>query len=420
MTEESKKDNQKKLLRKKAEKFIHHNKEHKHPINPNETQRLLQELQVHKVELEMQNEELKKTTHDLECSKEHYLDLYNNAPVGYMILDEKSNIIQTNTTALNYFKIKSCDIIDQKFQKFIHKDDQDIFYIFNKEEEHSCTLRILKGDSSYFWGHMKSSSEKNDTGKTIFKIAIEDITAQKSLEDELKIKDNFAILQSKQAAMGEMISMIAHQWKQPLSILSMISNTIKLDLDLENEISDKYLYEKCEEISTQVQYLANTIDDFANFLKPHENSLPIFVSDIVKDTLKMIGKSLNNHEIEVIFNADCKILVNVKHNELVQVLLIILNNAKYNLIENNIKDATITITVKEHDHNVIIDICNNGTSIPEEILSSLGKPYITTKSEKGTGLGIYISKMILEKHMNGTLTWKNIPTGTCFSLSIGN
>ncbi|MCK5109952.1 MAG: PAS domain S-box protein [Arcobacteraceae bacterium] len=256
-----------------------------------------------------------------------------------------------------------------------------------------------------------------------------DITEQKKLEAELKSKEELMLTQSRHAAMGEMISMIAHQWRQPISIIAMGANNILVDIEFDN-LNNEMLQQYANEIVNQTLELSKTIDDFRNFFKPIKMIEEVLVIDVVEDAFSVIGKSLENNDIEVIrlFNNNKKI--QTYSRELMQVLINIFKNSKEALIDteeqnsacrqnNNNVHKKIFISVEEGLGTVVIRICDNAGGISENIKEKIFEPYFSTKDEKGgTGLGLYMSKTIVEKHLNGTLITYNKDGGACFEIEL--
>lgn len=245
-----------------------------------------------------------------------------------------------------------------------------------------------------------------------------DLSETKKMQNEIKQKDEIMLAQSRQAAMGDMISMIAHQWRQPITAISMSAQNMMLDIELEDVNSERF-NEKLTKIVEQTSFLSNTIDDFRNFLKPNKREDICMISDLVEGTLGLIGKSLQNNSIVLnkSFKNDIEILT--YYSEVVQVLLNIINNSKDIIILKNMQNGIIDITTDSDAHNVYIDICDNAGGISDDILPKIFEPYYTTKDEKGgTGLGLYMSQMIVEKHLKGTIMAQNINDGACFKLSL--
>ena len=240
----------------------------------------------------------------------------------------------------------------------------------------------------------------------------------KKKSQELLQKEELLIIQSKHAAMGEMIGMIAHQWRQPLSVISMNANNIQLSIELKENLSTQRLLEDMQSISNEVQHLSSTIDDFRNFFKPNKTKIKINISDIIDKVNKLFVKSLKNNNIELIVKNNDNYEIETFPNELLQVVLNIINNAKDVLKENQVENSKITLSTFQTKDSYIISICDNGGGIPEDLFDKIGKQYFTTKPESGTGLGLYMSIIIVEQHLNGTLEWKNLDDGACFTISI--
>jgi len=245
-----------------------------------------------------------------------------------------------------------------------------------------------------------------------------DITERKKLEEELKLKDEMMITQSRQAAMGDMIAMIAHQWRQPITVIAMAANNLKLDIDLENEITTSTLNHMIDIVSDQTQHLSKTIDDFRNFFKPNKEKVETTVCEVIDNTMKIVGKSLENNNIEIRKTGSCGKKIYTFENELLQVFLNIIGNAKDAIKNINPKEAFIQISVSEEKGSIKTVICDNGGGIPENAIKKVGEPYFSTKGQSGTGLGLYMSKTIIEKHLNGTLTWENSGDGICFAITL--
>lgn len=248
---------------------------------------------------------------------------------------------------------------------------------------------------------------------------LRDITERKKMEKEIKEKDEMMLTQSKQAAMGDMIAMIAHQWRQPLAIMGMDINNLIMSISLDEEITTDYLVKLSEALNQQVQQLSTTIDNFRNFFKPNQSKVEITIDEVIHNTLNIIGSSCENNNITLTIHDTSKSSLLINTSSLIQVFLNLLGNAKDMLLANKVADAAITITVTETDEVIIISICDNAGGIPESIMHKIGQPYFTTKQEfNGTGLGLYISRSIIEKHLFGTLTWHNEEKGACFVITL--
>jgi len=257
-----------------------------------------------------------------------------------------------------------------------------------------------------------------------------DITGENRYKKEKKQSDERLIHQSRLAQMGEMISMIAHQWRQPLSAISSVAIDMKMQIELEtfnlSKEEDKklmfaYFLKSIDNIDTYLKNLTHTIDDFRNFYKPNKESIQSSLEVPLNISLKIIKQSLLNQNIEFDESLSSAKEIEMYSNELVQVFLNIIKNSEDNFIEKNIKNPKLSLILRDTYRGNIIEISDNGGGISKEILDKIFNPYFSTKNEKnGTGLGLYMSKMIIEEHHHGKLSVKNIKDGVCFSIELNN
>ena len=237
------------------------------------------------------------------------------------------------------------------------------------------------------------------------------------IEKEKKEQEQILVQQNKLASMGEMISVIAHQWRQPLSEINGVILSMDLDYKkekLSSEVFNKYL----DDLERTTSYMSNTIHDFMDFFKKNKKSEEFFISDIINNSLMLLkGSNEQNIEIEYTNNQDIKIIT--YKSELIQALLIVLNNAIDACLNNSKELSKIIISSKIHKKNLLITIKDNGHGIKNNLLDKIYNPYFTTKhASKGTGLGLYILKMIIEQNMRGKIEIQSSPDGTSFILII--
>ena len=206
--------------------------------------------------------------------------------------------------------------------------------------------------------------------------------------------------------MGEMIANIAHQWKQPLSVISTVSTGIKIKKEL-NYLNNNEIVEGMNNINNSAQYLSHTIDDFRNFFKSDKAKINFKFLDIFEDTIKLILPQFTNNNIQFIKNIDNTEIYGYR-NELLQVLINIFKNAKDEFIQldKNQKKFIFIDSYKE-DSNYIIKIKDNAGGISLDIIEKIFEPYFTTKEDyEGTGIGLYMCKQIING-MNGEIKVKN-------------
>jgi len=245
--------------------------------------------------------------------------------------------------------------------------------------------------------------------------------------EELREKDELLLQKYRMAAMGEMLSMIAHQWRQPLGAISsaIMSVDVKLargKFDLAQEQDRKefleFLENKHASINEYVNYLSATTDDFRNFFNPNRDKELIEVSKPIIDALHILHKHLESKNIDVIVDFESEDSSCLMYqNEIMQVIISIIRNAQEHFETVEIEEPTITILTYREDGYDVITICDNGGGIPEEIIENIFEPYFSTKKEQnGSGLGLYMSKIMIEDHHNGILQVSNKDDGACFEI----
>jgi signal transduction histidine kinase len=236
--------------------------------------------------------------------------------------------------------------------------------------------------------------------------------------DELTQKDKMLTLQSKQAVMGEMISMIAHQWRQPLSTVTLSISNLQVKRLLGEEINEEEFDKALESISDTVVYLSDTIDDFQTYFRPDKEISSININELVEKSLAFVEPRLKKTEIDIKFFAQNRIVVQTYANEVVQVLLNIINNAVDELIAREIKYPKLTINIFNREKEVAISIADNAGGIKEENLESIFEPYFSTKGKNGTGLGLYMSQMIMQKQFHTKIDVKSTKYGSIFTIVV--
>ena len=247
-----------------------------------------------------------------------------------------------------------------------------------------------------------------------------------NLEDEVigEIEKNkqqqlLMLHQSRLAQMGEMISMIAHQWRQPLNSLSMLNQSIVLKYN-RDKLDEKFIIYFKENSNKQIQGMSKTIDDFRDFFKPEKEKVEFCINDVLNDTLEMVKPIFCQNQIDIKFDIKKEFKIIGYQNELGQAILNIVNNAKDALVENEIKNKQIIINLTQDDKSIVLTIKDNAGGILQNIIDKIFDPYFSTKDEKnGTGLGLYMTKMSIEEHMNGKLSVSNDEDGAKFTIKLG-
>ena len=297
-------------------------------------------------------------------------------------------------------------IVLYSFNKIVIRPIKILTEDINKKElDESLEMNYKNNDEI---GYLSTIFEKNhnrviDLNKDINK-ELENI---KSMNMTIKKQETLLSEQSKMAAMGEMIGNIAHQWRQPLSLISTASTGAKLQKEMDC-LSDEQLNKALTAINDSAQYLSTTIDDFRSFFNPKDDrEKEFYISNTISKTFHLINAQFTSKEIDIIQNIENYRLISIE-NELVQVLINILNNARDALLTKEGQKRLIFINTYQKDKVSYIKILDNAGGIEKSIINRIFEPYFTTKHQSlGTGIGLYMSKEIIHKHLNGNLSVSN-------------
>ena len=244
-------------------------------------------------------------------------------------------------------------------------------------------------------------------------------TLERRVEEELEKNrehEQLLVQKSRFIALGEMISNIAHQWRQPLSELSSILMNIKFKYNM-GQLDDEIMEQKAKEAEHVLDFMSHTIDDFRNFFMPKKEKEKFNLTIAMDSVMTIISSSLSNNKINITICVDDSILLNTYLNEFQQVLLNIIKNAKDVLIQKEIKKPWIKIYSEIKGDKIILYIEDNGGGIEVEPRGKIFEPYFTTKKDSdGTGIGLYMSKVIVDKNMNGKLRVRDGEFGARFEM----
>jgi signal transduction histidine kinase len=335
-------------------------------------------LKEMKDEVEERNEELK---------------LLFDTTMEAIIVFKDDKIIDCNQIALDLFKFKSKDFLLQKDIDYLNLDKK----ILNKIQTKPIETSITREDKSIFIAliNIKNTTIKSQNFKILTIVNINDLKRKEALLAE----------QTKLAAMGEMIGNIAHQWRQPLNIISVASSGIKLKKELDT-LNDETLFEALKLISETTEHLSNTIDVFKDFLKENKERSLFNLSQNIFNNISLIETILNEHKIKIDLDLDDSIYIYNFANEFSQAIINILHNAadalSLKIKENKLR--VIKIITKQKNDMVSIEIIDNAGGVGDEIINKIFEPYFTTKHKfQGTGLGLYMTRKIIQTSMKGKI-----------------
>jgi signal transduction histidine kinase len=245
------------------------------------------------------------------------------------------------------------------------------------------------------------------------------------LQDEIykaveknRTQEKILMQQAKMAEIGSMVESIAHQWRQPLNILGLSMTKLSLNLSLGKlEDTEKTI----EIVEQQIQYMSQTIDDFRNFFKQDRVQSKVNINNLIGEVETLLGPLLLRKNITLVRDIDPSVTLLVYPNELKQVLINIVNNAREAIEQKKNKKGEIRITCEDNNRFCIISIEDSGGGVPLHIVDKIFDPYFTTKFEsQGTGVGLYMAKMIIEKHFLGKLSVHNTRNGACFEIRLNH
>ena len=244
---------------------------------------------------------------------------------------------------------------------------------------------------------------------------------EEKLQNEIKKRkeqEKLLLLHTRQAAMGEMVSIIAHQWRQPITVVGLGVDSLLMDIKRDT-LDVNELQESLYMIKNQINYLSQTIDDFRNFFIPNKERESIMLNECLNAALQIASQTFENGKVTIKKNFRDFSLLSLYKNEVIQVFLNILKNSYEALKEKKIPNPQISLNIIEKQDTIEAKLCDNADGIPIEHINRIFDPYFTTKAKsKGTGLGLYISKMIIEEHCCGKIEVQSDKQGSCFTITL--
>ncbi|HEX5669888.1 MAG TPA: PAS domain-containing sensor histidine kinase [Sulfuricurvum sp.] len=348
-------------------------------------------------------------------TKQFYNTLCSSVFEAILIL-ENDIIIDCNEMAAQLFettkdKLVGLNILDLRYH-FECRGNSFSYFLATASDGHTameCSLFVGNNFNKTKFLDMTLSPFGTDTDKMI--LVARDITEK--LEEDKLFK-----LQARQAQMGEMIAMIAHQWRQPLAIINAIAGQIRLK-ELMKEEGNPLLIENLIKIEQQCIHLSKTISDYRDLSSPNKEKEHVMLSQLVDHMVDLLDHSFKNSSVSVIKVISNNVEVVTFYNEVLQVLITLLKNSLDACEENKIAHCTIKITLDQDDEFGIITIHDNAGGISSDIINKLFTPYFTTKDkQQGTGLGLYMSKTIIEEHCQGRLEVSSEGHETIFTIKL--
>ena len=240
----------------------------------------------------------------------------------------------------------------------------------------------------------------------------------KKLEQKVKEKDQLLFAQSKLATLGEMLGNIAHQWRQPLMEINSVFMPIQTKMSMQMAISNEEIKQTINKVNEITSYMSNTIEDFRNYFNEEKQKVKFQVLEQINSTVSIISAGLKKNDVKLDFIIKSNPTLTAYKNEYSQVLINIINNAKDELVTRKIQNPYIKITIFEENGNVITTIEDNAGGIKAEPLNKIFEPFYTFQKKNGSGIGLFMSRLIIENNFNGTIQAINIQNGAKFIITI--
>jgi PAS domain S-box-containing protein len=282
------------------------------------------------------------------------------------------------------------------------------------DAQHAELVRQMGADVSFALDTLAREARRQKAEQALH----DETLARLAAVEQLRQKERMLLQQNRLAAMGEMINNIAHQWRQPLNVLGLILQQMRLFYDM-GSFSAEYLDTSVTKSMGLINHMSQTIDDFRGFFKPDKEKVEFAVHAVVARTVSLVEDSFKYQHIGIELHSSAQPTIFGFPNEYSQVLLNILMNARDALLERRVAAPLVTVAISREGKKAVVTIADNAGGIPEEILDKVFEPYFTTKGpDKGTGVGLFMSKIIIENNMGGSLTVRNSPEGAEFRVVV--
>ena len=343
------------------------------------------------------NKKLQITKLKLQKSVGEFEQLLNATMEGLLIFE--NNICKDiNTQSLNFFNCNEKEnLVGKEFLDFVSPDFKDMVKQYQIEDKTTWECELLKSDGSVFPALIQQSTL---TSSNIV-ISIIDLTELKSKEKEIQE-------QKKMASLGELISNIAHQWRQPLSVISTSTSGLELQKEL-GQLSDEHFYNSCNIITKNTQYLSDTIDEFRRMIEVDDNKVIFCLEDEITNFLHILGDVSKHDNVNIILDIEENIKLNSYKNKLTQCFISIFNNTKDAFKDKKENNKLVLISAYKKNGNIVIKIKDNAGGISNDIMPKIFEPYFTTKHQsQGTGLGLHMTYNLINDIMGGTIKVHNV------------
>ncbi len=380
-----------------------------HKYSGEEIRSILHELQVHQIELEMQNEELHRTLDELEESNLRYFELYNLAPVGYCTLSDKGVILEANLTAASLLGISKSALVRKSITSFIHPGDQDIYYqhrnrLFKSGEPQSCELRLLEKSHDVFWARLEATATRDREGMPVCRIALTNITGLKQAEEEVIRKNEQ--LEEINRQKDKFFSIIAHDLRSPFNSFLGFTRILAEELHEMTEEEIQKIANAMQRSATNLYNLLGNLLDWSRMQRGVMEFNPEIqpLSDVVKASVASLSELAKQKDMEIHIEVPEDVVVKVDPSMIESTLRNLISNA----LKFSQRGGKIQLSASKGSSNTVeLAVTDQGIGMSRE---SLGNLFNLTKhptqkgteGEPSTGLGLLLCKEFVEKH-GGTI-----------------
>lgn len=355
-----------------------------------------------------------------------FLALFDNSHEGILMLSVTGRFVMCNKTGASILGYSTEELVGRALfeispviQPHLHKTSfdaiEDVFEGVLLNEKHRFEWCCISKDGKEVMLEVVLFL-LNRTGSQELFMMWRDITELKILQKEKEISQALIIQQTKLAELGSMIGVISHQWKQPINTISLLTQSLEDDFR-DDDLDEENLMQFVHSVQRQIDFMTQTMDDFRDFYKPSKATTIFNVFKVTQSVTHLLEGQFLKDKITISFDCDKDVCTQGYASEFKQVILNILNNARDAFEQNSIKKRVIAIKIKELENSVTIQICDNANGIPENIISTIFDPFVSTKGNKGTGIGLSLSKTIIEK-MNGNISVENNADGAKFTITL--
>ncbi len=413
-----------KNLRKRAEARIAETDQKLENLTQEEVAKLVHELHVHQIELEMQNDELHRALDELEESNVRYFELYNLAPIGYCTLNDQGFILEANLTAAELLGIPRNDLIRKSLTTLILPDDQDIYYqyrnrLFESGEPQSCELRVKKGENESFWVRLEATASQDPSGNSIYRVVLSDYSRFKELEKKLQTRNSQ--LSEINEAKNKFFSILAHDLKSPFNSILGFSEMLKDKAAQMDAAEIKKCSGAVHANALSTFLLLENLLAWGNTLRGsiHYNPSEICLKEVIDEEIDILTGFALKKEISVVSNIPDALNIQADKD----MIKVVFRNLLSNAIKFTPKNGIIRIQGVRKDRSIDLSITDSGVGMSEDCQKNLFHKNSSsttpgTENEKGTGLGLLLCHEFVKKH-KGKIAVRSQPgEGTTFRVTL--